>query len=204
MMTPAPQVTVCLMRHGETDWNAARRIQGREDIELNERGREQARRAGLHLKQWTWDAVAASPLRRAAETARIIAGILGVELLPPMEAFIERDFGALSGRTVGERRGVFRDGEVPGLEPFDEVRARVMAGLEALRRGHPGRRLIVVAHGGVINAALSAISNGAIGSGVTRLENGSLTLLHAGPAGWEIEYFNRAAPAEEPTETNPL
>ncbi|NQD89088.1 histidine phosphatase family protein, partial [Paenarthrobacter sp. CM16] len=65
--------TFALVRHGQTDWNAERRLQGSTDIPLNDVGREQAREAVAFLSDQQWDTVVASPLSRAAETAEIIA-----------------------------------------------------------------------------------------------------------------------------------
>ena len=62
-----------LVRHGETDWNRQRRIQGLTDIPLNETGRRQARDTGMLLRRRRWDGVFSSPLSRAVETASIIA-----------------------------------------------------------------------------------------------------------------------------------
>ena len=66
------------VRHGETDWNLQRRIQGSTDVPLNETGRAQARRVGQLLAGRTWDAIVASPLSRAFDTASIIAGEVGL------------------------------------------------------------------------------------------------------------------------------
>ncbi|MDB5085743.1 MAG: yhfR, partial [Bacilli bacterium] len=80
--------TVCLVRHGETDWNAEGRLQGRQDTELNENGRKQAKLAGIHLKNEQWDAIVTSPLKRAKETAQIIATELGIDHLDEMEQLV--------------------------------------------------------------------------------------------------------------------
>jgi hypothetical protein len=76
--TPAPSTTICILRHGETDWNSTGRLQGCEDIELNAVGREQAVQVAGYLEKEPWDIIISSPLKRAYETARIIAMRLSI------------------------------------------------------------------------------------------------------------------------------
>lgn len=150
-----------LVRHGETDWNRARRIQGRTDIPLNDTGREQARATGRLLSSRSWDGIFASPLGRAAETAAIIADELGLPSPVPLAAVVERDYGAAEGldyRTL-ERR--YPEGTpVPGRESREQVAARVVPALIALAAEHPGSALLVVSHGGAIRSALTAVQPG--------------------------------------------
>ena len=82
---------ICIVRHGETDWNAQGRLQGRTDIPLNENGKVQAMKCGEFLAQNNWDAVITSPLKRARETAEIIANYMGKSVIIN-EAFIENIF----------------------------------------------------------------------------------------------------------------
>lgn len=72
-MENMPLTTFALVRHGQTDWNAQRRLQGSTDIPLNDVGRGQARAAVAVLSGYEWDAIVSSPLSRAAETADLIA-----------------------------------------------------------------------------------------------------------------------------------
>jgi uncharacterized phosphatase len=182
--------TICLIRHGETDWNRARRLQGREDIPLNDGGREQARSTAAHLARSRWDLIATSPLRRAAETAKIIAAALVDTPVLTIPELVERDYGAASGLTPEERRERFPGDDVPGIEAPASVRARAIGVLDALAAEHPGSRILVVAHGGVINAILSVLSNGEIGTGKTLLHNGCLSVVHFRGDTWEIESHN--------------
>ena len=91
----AETTKVILVRHGETDWNKEYRLQGRTQILLNERGREQARQtaAGLKRQGIVFDAVYASPLLRAVETAEILSGFPR-ERIKTDERIIEFAFGA--------------------------------------------------------------------------------------------------------------
>lgn len=150
-----------LVRHGETDWNAARRIQGRTDIPLNETGREQARRAGELLARRRWDAIYASPLSRTHETAAIIGERLGIREVTHVEALIERDYGEAEGMAFDEIEARYPEGvRAPGQETREEVAARVVPAMLELAARHPGERLILVSHGGAIRSVLQTVEPG--------------------------------------------
>ncbi len=189
---------IYLVRHGETDWNLARRIQGSTDIPLNATGRSQARRTGRLLARRTWDGIATSPLSRAFETGTIIADAVGVDPagIHVLEALVERRYGAAEGL---DDRALLRlfpgNTAVPGREPREEVAARVIPALVALAERHessrgadaPDARLIVTTHGGVIRTVLNhasrkthyhrgiPITNGSVHS--FRHVNGALELV---------------------------
>lgn len=146
--------TLLLARHGETDWNRERRWQGHADPPLNETGRQQART--LAADAAGVEAVYASDLARARETAEIVAAALGVPLqLDPR--LREADVEDLTGRSVTEVIGDwprpldFVLAERPEL--FDAMRGRVVAALEEIAAAHDGGRVLVVTHGGPIAAA---------------------------------------------------
>jgi probable phosphoglycerate mutase len=150
-----------LVRHGETDWNRERRIQGSTDIPLNETGREQARATGELLAGRRWTALVASPLSRAAETARIIGEHVGLGDPELEQRLAERDYGAAEGLTGPEIDATFPDGaDVPGREPREAVAERAVAALHDLAARHPGEAVIVVAHGGVIRSVLETVAPG--------------------------------------------
>jgi uncharacterized phosphatase len=181
---------ICLIRHGETDWNSKGRLQGREDIELNDRGREQARVCGLFLKKQQWDIIASSPLKRAKETSSIIGEYLGIYDIMEMEAFIERDFGSGSGLTREEIEKKFKVLMVPDAELFESVQERTLNGLKELVGQFADKKIIVVAHGGVINSILATLSNGEIGTGKTRLKNVCLNYITYQEGEWELKGYN--------------
>ena len=93
-----------LVRHGETEWNRIGRVQGRTDIPLNDTGRQQARETAERLRERgdRFDAVVASPLSRAAETARIVADGLDLGAVELVDALVERDYGGAEGMTGAE------------------------------------------------------------------------------------------------------
>ncbi|MDC7675684.1 histidine phosphatase family protein [Asticcacaulis machinosus] len=97
-----------VLRHGQTDWNAALRLQGSTDIALNEIGREQARVAAQLLTGQGLTKIVASPLSRARETAEIVGHAVGLEVETDPR-LIERNFGAFEGLTLPEVEVLRRD-----------------------------------------------------------------------------------------------
>lgn len=188
-------LTLVWVRHGETDWNKAGRLQGREDIPLNERGRSQAKILGQYLaKRAPWDGIMTSPLSRARETAEIISW--ETRILVPMvvmDDLIERGYGQASGLTHAEREARF-EGSYPDMESFEALSARVGRAMEELRRGWADARLIVVAHGGTINVVLSLISEGKVGTGKTGLANASFSTTIYQDHRWVLQSYNQLAP----------
>lgn len=182
--------TVCVVRHGETDWNVAGRLQGREDIPLNAHGREQARLTGQALAVAGWEVVLTSPLRRAAETARIIADVASVPRVVEIADLVERDYGVASGLTRAQKQARFADGVVPGEESRASARDRSLAVLVSWASRHPGGRILVVTHGGVIGALLTALSGGAIAVAPGSLGNGCVNVLHHVDGGWRVVTHN--------------
>lgn len=161
-----------LVRHGETDWNRQRRIQGLTDIPLNDNGRRQARDAGALLARRRWDGVVASPLARARETAEIIAAELGLPAPELVPALVERNYGQAEGMDFLEIERLFPDrGSVPGQESREQVVERVVPALLALAAAHPGESLVVVSHGGAIRAVLTEVEPAASHGMIT---NGSI------------------------------
>lgn len=165
-----------LVRHGETDWNRQRRIQGLTDIPLNDIGREQARRTGMLLTRRPIARVYASPLVRARETAALIAAELGLPHPELRAEFVERNYGAAEGMGFHDIEVRYPLGtEVPGRESRDEVAARVIPALQAVAAMHPGESIVVVSHGGAIRAALMAAQPG---GGFSTITNGSVHTFH--------------------------
>jgi probable phosphoglycerate mutase len=156
---------VLLVRHGQSEWNALGRWQGQADPPLSELGRAQARAAAQSLG--ALDAIFASDLLRAAETAAIIAEQLGVGPVIIDDDLRERDAGEWSGLTreeIHERfpgylpddrhRAFAPDGgepkRPPGWEPDDALRTRVLRALTRIHDAVPDGDVLAVTHGGVI------------------------------------------------------
>ena len=154
--------TIVLARHGETDWNRERRFQGHADTSLNEAGRAQAAELAELLRAERLSALYTSPLRRASETAQIVAARLGLRA-SELDPLREIDVGDWQGLTVDEVRTRFPElAEMawhtgwPNGETHNELAARVVPALLELGRRHAGERVLGITHAGPIRAALSA------------------------------------------------
>jgi len=180
--------TFALVRHGQTDWNAQRRLQGSTDIPLNDVGRGQARDAVAVLSGCEWDAIVSSPLSRAAETADLIAAGLGRRVNRRVPELAERSFGPAEGLQAGPELDALRiPGGFRGAEDEDEAARRGLAALEALAEEFHGRRVLVVAHGTLIRVSLGR----AIGRTLQSIDNAVLNMAHHHAVdGWQLEYFN--------------
>jgi glucosyl-3-phosphoglycerate phosphatase len=189
--------TVLLVRHGATDWNFELRAQGHADVELNEAGRAQARSAAAALASVRLDAVYASDLRRALDTARPIAETHGLEVTVDPD-LREIDQGQWTGLTDEEIRARWPErwgparhySRRPGGESPAQVRARALGGVDRIVSVHPNGTVVVVSHGVTIrtviaqalglddrgSATLRGLSNGGIVSLEARRCNGRLEL----------------------------
>lgn len=151
-MDVTTETTILLVRHGETVDNARQIMQGQTQGELNERGREQARQVAERLAKEHVDAVIASDLRRAIQTAEIIATphSLPVVSTPLLR---ERDWGGFTGRYIPELRGeVWPD----DIESEEALLTRARQVLLYITATYPGKRVVAVGHG-IINKAIMAV-----------------------------------------------
>jgi uncharacterized phosphatase len=189
---PGNETVICIVRHGETDWNAQGRLQGREDIELNDSGRQQAGNIAAYLSKENWDVVVSSPLKRAYETAQIIARLLCVSEIEVEEQITERDYGEASGLWPEDRKSRFPDG-IPGQEDFELLRQRAMSALERIVNTHLGKRIVVISHGALTNAILYTLSGGEFGSFKTRLKNGCINQIKVREGQWTVDFYNKTA-----------
>ncbi len=182
--------TICIIRHGETDWNSSGRLQGSEDIELNNLGREQAIQIAGYFQDEPWDVVVSSPLKRAFETAEIIATSLAIPTFHVVDELKERSYGSGSGLLPEERRRRFPYG-IPDQEEFEHLRQRAMDALTKIANDFKGKRIIVVSHGGLTNSILYTLSNGEFGSFKTRLKNGCINKIIIQNNNWSVEFYNK-------------
>lgn len=155
---------ILLIRHGETEWNASGRFQGSKDISLAEEGVVQAKFLKERLQN-DFDIVYASPLSRAMETAEIICE--GTNLNPiPEDGIKEIGFGSWEGLTIDQIRDQYP--EEFNIWRTDEENAALMGGDLSLKQAsfrakeailkiasaNRGKKIIIVAHGGIIKAGL--------------------------------------------------
>jgi broad specificity phosphatase PhoE len=154
---------ILLARHGETDWNRESRFQGHADPPLNELGRQQAAELAEALAQEQLAAVYSSPLRRALETAQLVAARHGLEAVP-VEGLREVDVGSWQALTRDEverrfpeqfRRWLDHGRGWDDGESYEEMGERVLAALDELVARHDGERIVAVTHGGPVRAALA-------------------------------------------------
>jgi probable phosphoglycerate mutase len=185
-----PRPTLYYIRHGETDWNAERRLQGQKDIPLNALGRTQASRCGMILRDLLgrdsrpladYDYVS-SPLGRARETMELLRSGLGLEpsLYRTDSRLMEMSFGRWEGFTFAELQATEAEAlaarerdkwgfVLPGGESYEQLTVRVRAWYESIERD-----TVVSAHGGVARALMAHLgieptavaSVGEIGQGV--------------------------------------
>ena len=156
-----------LIRHGETEWNRQGRFQGQQDSPLTPAGVAQAEAIGAHLRSQDIAALYASDLGRTLQTAAPIAAATGLEVIP--EAGLrERNLGILEGLTRPEAEVrhaeafaayLARDPDyvLPGGESLRQLEDRSRTVLAALAARHPGQRLAVVSHGGLLTTFVRAI-----------------------------------------------
>ncbi len=185
-----------LVRHGQTEWNAARRLQGQTDIALNDRGRAQARALGPLVAELAPDVAFTSDLVRAAETA----ALMGVDARSD-PALREQHLGDWSGCEIASldprAYADWRAGRYvpPGAETWDAFRERIAG---ALRRALQAtdHHAALVCHGGVIRAALDA-SLGLSPARIIPVGPGSLTVLAYPDGTARLEAFNVRAGSVE-------
>jgi probable phosphoglycerate mutase len=209
---------IIAVRHGETSWNVDARIQGQTDIGLNDTGRWQARRVGQALADEPISAVYSSDLERAHETARSIAQATGSPVIRH-QGLRERSFGMFEGKTFDEIHQTWPEHaqnwrkRLPEWQPPEggesllALRERVLRTLHELAARHPGEQIVVVAHGGVLDALYRIATHQAVNSPRTwELPNGAINRLLWTPEGFTLvgwsdtQHLDDAnAPADETT-----
>lgn len=185
---------LCLVRHGETDWNLRSLTQGSTNVPLNDTGRDQARATAETLAEEPWDVIISSPLDRAYETASIIAQSTGFDdtNIVVDSDLVERGYGAAEGISAQERKQRYPDKVIPGAEPWDSVHTRVMRSMRRIATAYAGKRVIVVSHGGAILNILEEVSGGKYARGTVVLRNAGMNLLRY-DGSWSVVFCNRPA-----------
>lgn len=180
---------ICLVRHGQTDWNFNRIIQGREDIPLNETGKQQAYDSARFLSGENWDTIITSPLSRAKETAMTIAEFTRIDQIIEDDRFVEREFGEASGKSVSDFHDRIYNDNVDGMETNDLLMKRAFHALQDIAEIHKGKRIVIVAHSHTIKAILHAIDPINIPF-QTVLKNACANYIEFKDDKWKINAFN--------------
>jgi probable phosphoglycerate mutase len=189
---------ICMIRHGETEWNVEKRIQGHTDIPLNATGRAQALAMAFNAAHHRFHAIYSSDLVRAGETAQVLAQREGLEVkwLPQLR---ERHFGVFQGMTAAEGAARypeayahyaardpdydFENGE--SLRGFAE---RVTEGIDWLVRHHGGQTIAAVSHSGVLDVVYRRATGRPLQTPRDfAIPNCALNWFHFDGQGWHLE-----------------
>lgn len=195
-----PGTTLLLVRHGETQWNREERVQGQIDVDLNDRGREQAERLARRLADETLHALYSSDLQRARATAESLRR-------PPLDVrsdprLREVGLGVFEGMTVAEIRSAYprewtawREDALrqrpPGGETLQDLQARCSAAVAELLPRHAGKTVAIVTHGGAVRVLVCALLGLPLEVyGSLRVENTAVTRIVFGERRTILAGFN--------------
>jgi probable phosphoglycerate mutase len=190
----------CLVRHGETNWNVERRLQGHTDVDLNQRGMAQAAQMAKAIKaiNLQFDVLYTSDLQRAAKTANAIEKLFNTKAIVD-SSLRERHLGALQGVTTEEapefdvelwKSHISRDihQELRGGESIAQLALRVQKALEKIRLQHLGQTILVVSHGGTLDMMYRLASNQALDAErAISVPNASLNWISHDGSSWKVD-----------------
>ena len=203
---------ILLVRHGETEWNAARRVQGHMNSVLSPRGRRQANTTAARLASTPLEAIYSSDLSRAQDTAAPIAASHGLSLITTAD-LREKSYGKWEGLTEDEIKATCPDGWhqyhverrldylIPGGETWEQVQTRLLSVLQRVLRDHPSpdSTVALVGHGGSLRAIILDALQAPLPTLLRlRLDNASVTLLEYHPSrGGRVAFLNDTSHLEE-------
>ena len=191
---------ICFARHGETDWNAERRMQGHIDIPLNSHGQVQAQRLAQSLQHagHTFDHLYSSDLQRAADTAKQVSNALELSItIDPI--FRERHVGVLQGLRLDDaphevpdvwQAHLARDiqHDLGGGESIQAFHERAQRALATLLAAHAGQTILVVSHGGTLDMMYRIATKQALDQArVAVVPNTSLNWIAFDGKAWSVE-----------------
>ena len=152
---------ICLIRHGQTNWNKKSLLQGLTNNELNENGINQAKLVGAYLlnNDKTWDVFVSSPLKRAMQTASIVKDIIKFNKQIQIEdGLIERNFGSLEGAAVNEATYDLIDQEISeGLESRADLQERSLNTLINLEKKYKNKKVLAFSHAQFIKSIITQL-----------------------------------------------
>lgn len=183
--------TIYLTRHGETDWNEKKIIQGHSDIPLNAKGEMQAQKLGKQFKNIHFEAVFSSDLVRAKRTAEIITLEKKLAVITT-KALRERMFGRFEGKHIDELRKTFgelllvekHDSEV---ESDDQILLRLNPFLREVAIAYPEKNVLMISHGGVMRALLEHIGYEIPDYSDRPMKNTGYLIIESDGVGFEIK-----------------
>lgn len=184
--------TIGIVRHGITEWNLLGIAQGSSNIPLNKTGKEQAMALSERLAvEEEWDLIIASDLERAKETAEIIGEKLGLPISHFDARLREMNGGEIEGTTEEERLekwgADWRSLDL-GMETREAVAARATEALQDIVNDFPGKRVLIVSHGGLIGLTLKSLLPEQFKK--TLLDNTSITILKHAENAWQCPLYN--------------
>ncbi len=200
----AELLTVHLIRHGQSQFNAMGKVQGHTNSPLTLQGHSQARAVGEALKGREISALYTSDLLRARQTAEEIGAILGMAP-QPVEGLREVSLGEWEGKEIEEIRvndprtlelwySAPMEAKIPGAEPLGAFRERVLATFEEIVGSHPYGEIVIVSHGGVLSVIIAHILEMSLNSlWRFRLDNASISRLLFGLMVPKVTLLNSTA-----------
>ena len=190
----------CLVRHGETNWNVERRLQGHTDVDLNQRGVAQAMQMAKAIKaiDLQFDVLYTSDLQRAAKTAGAIESVFNTKAIVN-ESLRERHLGVLQGLRTDEAperepelweshitRDIHQD--LRGGESIANFAQRINTALEQIRQQHIGKTILIVSHGGALDMMYRLASNQALDADrAESVPNASLNWISHNGNAWKVD-----------------
>jgi probable phosphoglycerate mutase len=179
---------LAFIRHGSTDWNIEGRMQGQQNVPLNEEGRKQAYLLGQRLAAESWDFIVSSDLLRASETAEIINSYLSKQILYD-QRLRELSFGQIEGTTKEERQSKWganwREKNL-GIEGREAAAERGTDCIKEIMGRFPDKKIIVVTHGTLLKEMLQRFElTGVEVNAQCLLQNTSVTVLKRTNESWE-------------------
>jgi probable phosphoglycerate mutase len=188
---------LCIVRHGETAWNAEHRVQGQLDVPLNAIGLAQAQAASRVLGKEKFDAIYSSDLSRARQTAQPTANLLSMDVIADNE-LRERHYGIFERLTYAEVRKKFPEdyarfeAREPGYdfrtgESLSAFSARSIAVLSRIVQLNAGRRVLVFTHGGVLDMLYRFVNGLPLGAPRDfGIPNAGLNRIDVTASGWQV------------------
>ncbi len=153
---------ICLIRHGQTDWNKEFRIQGRYDIPLNDKGRNQIHETASKLSKIDikWDIFLSSPLSRAVETCQIITQDLNYQNVNIITRpnLIEREFGVADGLQICDKvYDKILNNEYQDMEKSYEINERAIKEILDIAKLYPNQNILVTTHSHFIKGVFTIL-----------------------------------------------